>query len=355
MHKKFLNFWRGRRERFYRRQKWHLVLDFSLMLILIILAGVSIRLVFYSPGFINIMKLAPSYLTPEPSQSTDLNFEIKAEPVKSVLKMGEKMTWQIKLSNTGTREIKELRLQFAFKSAAFDISSIETEEDFEIKGSDIIVSDIGTEETRDINLSLLWQSVQSNAPRSLELTLNAISFDAKNNKLEKNIILTPIKISSDFKLEADLFYHSLQGDQLGVGPIPPIVGIPTKYWLIVKAENYGNNLKNLVFSAQLAPEVELAEDYSLLAGKFSYDENRRLLIWQLSSLEAGGGDYIANFALNLIPRENQVDKNALILKNIQYHVDDEWTGLEIENQLPALDSSLPLDRLNRGQGIVSMP
>jgi len=153
-------------------------------------------------------------------------------------------------------------------------------------------------------------------------------------------------------MRASIYYHSPQGDQLGIGPLPPIIDVPTTYWLIVKAINSGNNLRNLSFSAQLPPSVELSGEQSLLAGRYSYNQETRRLIWQVDSLEASGGDYIANFALVLTPTDSQIGKNAYLLKNLQYHADDVLTGSVISSQLSDLDTSLPDDRLNRGSGVV---
>jgi hypothetical protein len=64
MHKHFLNFWHKRRERFYRRQKWHLVVDISLFVILIILAAISIRL-----SNLLILSLILFLITPPPRKT----------------------------------------------------------------------------------------------------------------------------------------------------------------------------------------------------------------------------------------------------------------------------------------------
>ncbi len=354
MSKKFLNFWHNRRKRFYRRQKWHLVLDFSLMLILLVLAGVSIRMAVYNPTLISMIKWPISSPTTSPvDKQKTLNFDLITTTNTDKVEEEEAITYLIEYKNSGEKDIDELKLEFSFISAAFDLRALESDnEDIEINDSQIVIKNIKAGEQKDFEINVEWRTVQLNFPRNIQSSIKAVAIANDNSQIEKVFNLEDIKIISNLNISANLFYHSLQGDQLGIGPIPPIVGIPTKYWLIVNAENSGNQLQNLVFSAQLEPGVELAEEYSLLAGKFSYNQERRLLIWQVDSLDASGGNYSANFALRLIPTEAQIGKNAPMLSNIRYHVYDSWADVEISNSLANLDSFLPADNINRGEGVV---
>jgi len=352
MYKHFLNFWHKRRERFYRRQKWHLVVDIALFVVLIILAAISIRLSVYHPEFINIIS-NPIFNNITSTQDKEvIKMSLQAHAVQEVVKLEEDLLWKINYHNESDFELKSLELNFIFESAAFVVDSLVLEQgEAEIKNNKLTLNNIAPGEQGTLMLNLNWRVLQSNPPRSLALVME-MRAESANNKFEKIIPLSLIKIISDLNVSANLFYHSLQGDQLGLGPIPPVVAIPTKYWLIVKADNEGNMLNNFIFSAQLAPEVELSEDYSLLAGKLSYDKSNRRLIWKIDSLDSNNGNYIANLALQLTPNSEQIGKNAMILTNINYYADDSWTGVELSRSLEDLDSSLPADRLNRNQGQV---
>ena len=355
MGKNFLNFWKNRRERFYRKQKWHLVLDFSLMLIMLVLAGVSIRMAVYSPSIMSMIKWPISSSTSSPTDKQKiLNFDLTANADKKYVQEGESIKYLIEYKNSGEKDIDKLSLEFSFVSAAFSLKSIESNNpDLDITSNQIIIKNIKAGEQKDFEINLNWKTVQSDFPRSIQCFIRSIAVASDNSQIEKVFNLEDIKIASNLDVSANLFYHSLQGDQLGIGPIPPVVGIATKYWLIVTAKNFGNQLQNLVFSAQLEPGVELAEEYSLLSGKFSYNQERRLLIWQVDSLDASGGNYVANFAVKLVPTKDQLGKNAPIISNIRYHVYDSWTDTEISNFLLNLDSSLPADTINRGEGVVT--
>jgi hypothetical protein len=353
MYKKIVHWWHRRRERFYRRNRWHLALDTSLVILVLLLAGVSLRLALYHPVVLDILNLQNSGPTSTDGiLSNKLELDIQAAPEKTVVKLDDRLIIKIDYHNQGSLDIDQAIFSLDFTSAAFQIKNLKvTGERAVLEQGQIVLNDIKAGAQGSLELEFDWLTVKSDFPRNLELKLIA-ELTSAGKKKEKEISLPQIKIASDLEIKAGIYYHSPQGDQLGIGPLPPVVGIPTKYWLIVKALNSGNALENLVFSARLPEGVSLSDEQSLLAGKFSYNQQSRRLIWQVDNLSAAGGDYIANFALTLMPSEEQIGKNAPLLYDLQYHVDDTWTGLEISSSLSDLDSSLPDDRLNRNHGEV---
>lgn len=354
MHKNFLNFWNRRRERFYRKHKWQLVLDFSLIAIIIILIGLFVQLVSFEPILRNFISWPIASSSPGTSDSKNLDFEIKAVSVKQVIASDEDIVLSLEFENKGEKDIKEAYLKPELITSSHSLRSVESDrEEVEVKDNQLIVRNLVAGESLSLKLILKWQKNYPEAPRVIESKLNTLAIAQDGSRVEKILELEEHKIMANIELEAKLFYHSPQGDQLGIGPIPPVVDIPTKYWLIVKADNQGSEINNFVFTAELAEEVEFSDEYSLMAGKFSYDKNRRLLIWSIPNMKVSDNDHLANFALTLNPIAEQVGKNAIMLKNIKYHADDPLTGKEIGLSLNNLDNSLPYDRINKGQGVVT--
>ncbi len=343
--------WQRRRDRFYHRNRWHLVLDFSLVIIILLLAGVAIRLAFYHPLIIETFHLNPPVID-NPASNNGLNWQLDVGATQSSVGLGENLTLTLHYQNNSETPINQAEIRLDLNSAAFKITSITTDNNKSlISGDKLVIKDIKPGEKGDLALVAAWRVEKEDFPRSLQGKVLVKLFN-QNSQLEQELDFPAVKIASDLQMSAALYYHSPQGDQLGIGPVPPVVDVPTTYWLIVKAVNNGNDLKNAVFSAQLPIGVELSGEYSLLAGKFSYDSDARRLLWQLDSISAAGGDYIANFALVLTPSQQQLGKEVTILKNLRYHADDTWTQTELFGTLTDLDSSLPADRLNRGNGVV---
>jgi len=353
MNNKLFKFWKRRRDRFYRRHKWQIVLDFSLIIIIIILIAIFIRLVSFKPILNNFVKWPTLSSTTLVIDDQILSFDIIVSLDEKTIAVNENISWKIQFKNNGEKNINQAYLDFIFPDHTFLIDELSSDnKDLLIKNNQIIINNVQAGKTIDFNVELKWHKNQIHASRSIKSNLKASVISDDGHKLEKMLVLEEVKIIADLKLKAELFYHSLQGDQLGIGPIPPEVGIATKYWLIIKVDNLDNQINNFIFSTQLAENVELSDDYSLLAGKFSYDKDRRLLIWKIDQLGFEENDYVANFALYLTPTKNQLGKNVEILKNINYYADDPWSGTTISAHLNNLDSSLPADKINKGQGIV---
>ncbi|MDD3285433.1 MAG: hypothetical protein PHG95_02260 [Patescibacteria group bacterium] len=353
---KFISrWWHRRRERFYRQNRWHLVLDISLAVLILLLIGVSLRLALYNPAVISALNNSFHQLNGgQDGRILDIKTEISGE--KNYIEIGDNLEWRLHYRNTGNTKIDDLNFSLDFDSAAFSWKIMEADDSanhpLSLEGGKIKLKDVAAGEEGDILFKASWQTEKKDFPRSIKGKLIAKA-SAGGLLTSKEISWPAINILSDLQLKATLYFHSPQGDQLGIGPVPPIVGVPTKYWLIVKALNNGNDLENFVFSAKLPVGVELDEEQSLLAGKSSYNPDSRLLVWQLDSLAPAGGDYIANFALVLTPSADQVGKDAPLLLKLQYRAQDLLTGVEISGFLPDLDSSLPDDPINHGQGKVT--
>ena len=352
MHKKVIHWWHGRRERFYRNSRWHLVLDISLVVLIVLLVGVAFRLSSYNPQIMTALNFSHYF---NGSVNDNLSVNVSALIDKRSVANGDDINLIVNYTNNGDVGLDILTITPEFSSAAFQLNELllvdKDNTDGYIENNTLVFKDVAVGKSDEISLLVKWSAVKTDFPREIDWNLHVGAL-CKQQEVLSDQILPSVKIISDFSLKANIYFHSPQGDQLGIGPLPPIVGIPTTYWLIIKADNLGNELKDLVFSANLPDGVELSGDESLLAGKFSYDKARRRLIWQLDSLAATGGDYIANLGIDFTPTIEQVSRNAVILSNLRYNTVDAWTGTSISGGMHNLDSSLPADHLNRGLGVV---
>ncbi len=352
MHRKVIHWWHGRRTKFYRNSRWHLVLDVSLAVLIILLVGIALRLSSYHPQIMTALNFSHYFNS---STNDNLSVNVSTQINESSVADGDDINLTISYTNNGDVSLDILNITPKFTSAAFKLNELVLLDNdvvnSQIENNVLVLKDVTVGQSDEIALLVKWSSVKTDFPREIGWNLH---INALHNQQEvlSDKILPSVKIVSDFNLEANIYFHSPQGDQLGIGPLPPIVGIPTTYWLIIKADNLGNELKDLVFSANLPKGVELSGEQSLLAGKFSYDEDRRRLIWQLDSLDVAGGDYIANLGLDFTPTVEQVGHNAIILSNLRYNVTDVWADIKIAGNLDNLDSSLPADHLNHGLGMI---
>ena len=356
MFKRINNWWQSRQNRFYRRHHWQLSIEIVLITLILLLTAIVLLLYTYNPvidgGDYLMHRAATSTSTSTAIDKTNLDFEAGAELVSDSISVGDKAEWRLHFKNTGDTAIEQADLSVDLTSAAFNLKDINVEgEGVAVIDNSVRLQDIQAGENREFKIIAGWKAAKTDYPRTLSADL-AIVVSAGMNRSQKVISLPPAKINSVLSVAVGAYYHSPQGDQLGIGPIPPVAGTPTTYWLIFKADNAGNDLKNFVVTARLPRGVELSGNESLVAGSYSYDSESRRLIWRVGEIKAVGGDYIANFGLTLTPSSGQVGQKALLLENIQYSADDVWTGSLLSGKINNIDTSLPDDRFNNGQGKV---
>jgi hypothetical protein len=166
-----------------------------------------------------------------------------------------------------------------------------------------------------------------------------------NQEPEEIIVPTTLKINSA------AYYYSPQGDQLGVGPLPPMVDIQTNYWVFWELENFNRNLQNLTITAQLPDNVVWTDNKTVLAGNLKFGEITRKIVWQTGQLERNQGPYKVGFEIGLIPVQADVGNILDLVTNIQYSAVDSL-GNKLEGVLDKIDTDLVLDELSTGKGEV---
>lgn len=161
---------------------------------------------------------------------------------------------------------------------------------------------------------------------------------------------TRANITAPTSLEASIRYFATSGDQLGVGPLPPKVGQPTRYWLQWKLAPRSDEAKDLVLKAVLPQGVHWTGNSALpMGGEVS--EESGSLIWKLSQWPAQT-DGIANIEIEFTPTAAMKGITPYLLGESLLEATDARTFEIIKTTHPALDASLPDDERARGNGIV---
>ncbi len=166
-------------------------------------------------------------------------------------------------------------------------------------------------------------------------------------------IIRPIR--TPFKVATSAWYWTPQGEQLGRGPIPPMVGETTKYWIFWSLAPTTNDIKNLEIRTILPPQVSLTDRTSLTDGRLTFDSGTRVLRWAVSDLEATlatGNTVEARFELAITPTADQVGQIPLLVNEIFANAEDVFVNQKIETVGAGLTTALPNDRRVRGRGAV---
>lgn len=157
-------------------------------------------------------------------------------------------------------------------------------------------------------------------------------------------------ITAPLSLEASIRYFAASGDQLGVGPLPPVVGQSTRYWLQWRLAPRSDELKAITIKAVLPTGVHWTGNSALPVGG-TVSEEGGLLVYKLESLPAQT-DGIAAIELEFTPVAAMRGVTPYLLNTSEATATDARTFETVATTHPALDTSLPEDERAKGHGLV---
>ncbi|MFA6369748.1 MAG: hypothetical protein WCX09_02090 [Patescibacteria group bacterium] len=358
------NWWRKRSQRYYfKKHRWHLITDIFL-LILIIALGVGLILIKKQvPTPIDITPIPHVVQVPTESEEA-INL---SDPFFSGnINARQVFNFEVELENPDLRGMEEIDIQFLSDSAKFRIVSVNASEiivinkdgeeghslpvDIKSRGDHLSIENLRPGQKIKIQSKLTATPITDD--RVINWKLSA-QYKQEGQKKVVNQELKPLALISELNVGAAAYYHSEHGDQLGIGPLPPLVGLPTNYWIFLSVENEGNILKNFTLTARLAEGLTLGSGRTVSQGDLIYDEATRRITWIIPELGALAKEHRAGFNVQLIPSEEQIGQIPELINNISYIATDSFTKEQLSGNLPNITTDLIADKLNQGQGVVA--
>lgn len=341
--------WDLRRIRFYRKSKWHLVLDISLGTIIILLIAVLFTIYHYHPDISHLLSFNINR-----GEHIDLNnppITINYNIDNKSFKLEKGVKLNLTITNSYTRDIKDIKLKFIVKDNGFTINKI-----------DLVKSDDGVDLEDQI---IKIKKLSSKRKKSLELLFNfnssgyriinwggEIEYSVAGQKIADSIPFNKLIVITEPQVISAAYYNSPQGDQLGAGPIPPIAYLPTNYWIFWTINKPRGEFKDFVMSAKLPQGIELTSRESVLTGLLRYNSDSRRIIWKVSKIDTDKDVYQVAFEVQLIPKENQIGQILPLITNTHYYTKDIISNTEVSKYLRNLSTNLDFDKINKGQGKV---
>jgi len=209
------------------------------------------------------------------------------------------------------------------------------------------------ESQESVHLSLKINAKQEKDVINPEFELRVEpSYLSNQSRYSYQVSSEPIKLLSNLEASSKAYYYSPQGDQLGIGPLPPVDGLPTTYWIFLEASNYGNALVDFSLSGKLAENVRWANKKSVVNGSIYQAPGSNKVTWQIRNIDNKDLNSSARFALTLIPDTAQINSIPLLFKDITVTAYDTFTQKNINFSLPDINAELTHDPLASGQGRV---
>ncbi len=282
------------------------------------------------------------------------NFQVSATTDFSAIKAYGTANFDIVYKNGEAEELKDIKLKILPMSSDYSIEKLvlaDNSINTSLNGDTITINSVKPGEEKSFSLAVSFSRNKATLNQVYGIIVeSSYKFEGQNIKLRTNSQI--VKVISDLKVNSRGFYYSSQGDQLGVGPIPPTVGIPTTYWVFWELNNFGNNLSGFTMSAELPSNIVWTNNTSLLAGKLRHAEIGGRVIWEIDSIRNSGGNYKAGFEVELTPGDSDVNKVMTLLSNTSFKVYDNFAEQEITGTLKNIDTNLSDDNLTSGNGKV---
>ncbi len=313
-------------------------------------------------------------------EKTDLVLQLKIEKnnvlyeqntfKKSVLISNPKLKTNLRINSTNSDISKTVSFSLNYQDQENENISnlnfkIKTPEDFKLtnlrlKESNanlkvidnlIIVNKVPLKNQEQmINFSADIEKVQAKINQSFKL-LTETSYLLSDQTINYDVESEALKLNSEIKAEAKAYFYSPQGDQIGIGPLPPVVGLPTTYWLFFDISNFGNQLSDISLSGQLARNVFWEDQKNLLRGNLRYGASNKSFVWEIDNLSSDDKTS-SRFAVRLLADSDMVSETPILLENMYLSAYDNFTKKTISYKLADIDTNLIFDKLSQNQGEV---
>lgn len=278
---------------------------------------------------------------------------------ENTVRPGERTNLQVKVENTGSTELRDVTITIPLPSNLVNARETAAASKSILRGSTLTISarefpslsSIPRGESRDISLVIVISNRPSGGTEfNLPFTVSTV---VPNNidKFEIKGTSNSIKLGTYIVLDADAHYYSLEGDQIGRGPLPPKVGKETKYWALLTLSNGTAEANNVTLSATLAPGAVWTGKTSVTRGREPiYNPANRTVTWTVSSVSAGESVSI-NFELAVTPTEAERGSIPLLLTNIRASATDSVTQKGLAANAGSLNASLTTDTIGKAKGV----
>lgn len=187
----------------------------------------------------------------------------------------------------------------------------------------------GQEGTTEIGISIK-QSINFDTYNENGYNLEARVFaNYSGNSIESLPLIT--KLNSRLIINTAAVFFTSEGDQIGVGSVPPQVSEYTSYWAVIKVINTNNKVHDAKLIAQLPEGVEFTNIYNVTAGnQIIYHKSSNQIEWQIEDIPILAGFYNpapeARIQLAITPNEGQIGQIPALLASISVSATDDITG-----------------------------
>lgn len=153
------------------------------------------------------------------------------------------------------------------------------------------------------------------------------------------------------EIKTSLNYYNDFGDQIGIGPNPPAIGIPTNYWFKVEINTKEDDMQSINLYSIIPDSVSLTGEKNISDGDFQFIFTNRSLNWKIQSPQRNTS-YKMELELSTVPDSANLGKLIDIVKNIKIQSKDLYCEKEFEKTIKDLSTDLKYDFFGKNKGLV---
>ena len=190
------------------------------------------------------------------------------------------------------------------------------------------------------------------AETNVEANIQTATSTAETNV--KTEAVKPIIKATDVKFFAFARYFTIEGEQLGIGPLPPTVGDSTNFWIFLSVRGFTHDLQNVNVSATLPQNVTLTGQSSISHGENITLNEKGQIVWKIGDLKANETNQVigAAFEVKITPTADQTGQTANLLENIAISATDTAVNQEITKTAPQITTYLINDKIANNDGVI---
>ncbi|HTW96631.1 MAG TPA: hypothetical protein VMD74_03180 [Candidatus Methylomirabilis sp.] len=279
-------------------------------------------------------------------------FNVKITPDKDSVKSDEAINFKLNYISQENSALTGVTLTIMPADSATEVKNFSLSGGkYSASGNAVSLGDLPVGGSGEIDFSAALHRLADIINQQTGILVD-INYQVNGRPTHYQMFSPKIKFVSDLQVSAKALYYSAAGDQLGVGPLPPAVDIPTKYWIFWQINNSGNELKNFTLSADLPSNVGWTNQTTVLAGDLRFGAASNKVIWTIDDVAATGGNYRVGFEVELIPTSAQIGLVPDLATGLQYIATDTFAGQNISGALPSPNADLKDDPAASGKGKV---
>ncbi len=288
-----------------------------------------------------------------------LAFRVGLGNGKDVVEPGEELTYFLQYKNNANVPLEDAVISARLTGEMFDMETLETNGAADLLTNTLIWSPV---QMRQLEILEPGEEGQVSFAIKVKDDYPAVRQNQKNfilkvdGRIESPTVPPPLNISktvnfssletevaTKLTLTAAAYFRDAAAKIINIGPMPPRVGVPTRFTIHWSLANSVAGFSDTEVRARLAPGVSFTGKVKSNSGSLPvYEASTGEVIWRIKEVTAGSAPS-AVFQVEAVPNSSLVGQYMPLLEKTTIKAKDTFTGLELKNEAPPLTTRLEKD------------